>query len=73
MKRQSVHALFPLDRIDPHHRRLAGELDCRHDRIELGHIEIAVELFTRFRGLFATTPVRIRRKANYLSAPSKLF
>ena len=46
MKRQDVHALFPLNRIDTNHGRLAREFDRRNDRIEFGHIQIAFELFT---------------------------
>ena len=47
MKRQSVHALFPFNRIDANHRRLAGKLDGCDDRIDLGSVEIAIELLPR--------------------------
>jgi hypothetical protein len=48
MKRQGVHALFSLDGVNPNHRRLAGKLNCRDNRVELGHIETSIELFPRF-------------------------
>ncbi len=47
MERQSVHAFLPLDCVDANHWRLAGELNCRNNRVELGHIEIAFKLFAR--------------------------
>jgi len=48
MKRQSVHALFPLYRVNTNDGRLAGEFDSRDNGIELGRIEIALKLLTRF-------------------------
>jgi hypothetical protein len=47
MKRKGVDTLFPLNNVDPNHRRLAGELYGRDNRVELGQIEIAIELFAR--------------------------
>ena len=47
MKRQGVYALLSLDRVNPNHRRLAGKLDGRDDRVQLGHIEISFELLAR--------------------------
>jgi hypothetical protein len=47
MKRQGIDALFPLNGVNPNHRRLAGELDRGDDRVELGHVEITIELFAR--------------------------
>ena len=48
MKRQYLDTLLPFDRVDANHRGLAGKIDCCNDRIELGHIEIPLELFARF-------------------------
>ena len=48
MKRQSVHALFPLYRVNVNGGRLARELDGRDNGIELGGIEVALKLLTRF-------------------------
>jgi hypothetical protein len=47
MKAQGVHALHPLDCINTNHRRLAGEIDCCNNHIELGRIEIAFKLLAR--------------------------
>jgi hypothetical protein len=47
MKRQGVNALLPLHCVNTDHRRFAGELDRRDNRIELGHIKIAIELLAR--------------------------
>ena len=47
MKRQNVHAFRSLYRINANNRRLAGELDCRDDRVKLGDVEIALELLSR--------------------------
>ena len=47
IRRQAVHAFPPLHRVDANDGRLAGELDCRNDRIELGGVEIALELLAR--------------------------
>ena len=46
MKRQDLNALLPFNRVNANHRRLAGELNGCNDRIQLGHIEIALEFFT---------------------------
>jgi hypothetical protein len=47
MKRQGVDALLPLHCVNTDHRRFARELDRRDNRIELGHIKIAIELLAR--------------------------
>jgi hypothetical protein len=47
MKCQGAHTFFPLDCINTNHRRLAGELDCCNNRIELGRSEIGFKLLTR--------------------------
>jgi len=46
-KRQGVHAFLPLYRVHANDGRLAGEFDCRNDRIKLGGVEIALELLAR--------------------------
>ena len=47
MKRQSVHALFPLYRVNTNDGRLARELDSRDNGIELGGVEVALKLLAR--------------------------
>ena len=47
MERQSINALLPLNGVDPNYRCLAGEFDGCDNCVELGHIEIALELFAR--------------------------
>jgi hypothetical protein len=48
MKRQNVHAFPPLYRVDANNGCLAGEFDRRNNRIQLGYVEIALKLLTRF-------------------------
>jgi hypothetical protein len=48
VKRQCIHTLLPRDRVNANHWRLAGEFDRRDNRVELGSIEIVLELIARF-------------------------
>ena len=52
MKRQGIHAFLPLNGVDSNHGRLAGELDCRNNCIELVAIEIVLELLPRLPFLY---------------------
>ena len=47
MKRQCIHALLPIDRVNANHRCFARELDRPDNCIELYAIEIALELISR--------------------------
>jgi hypothetical protein len=47
MKRQSVHTLFPFNGVHTNHWCFDGKLDRRYNRVELGHIKIAIELLAR--------------------------
>jgi len=47
MKRQNINALLPLHCVNTNDGRLARELDCRNNRVQLGYIEISLELFSR--------------------------
>jgi hypothetical protein len=47
VKRQGLHALLPLNGVNPNHRSLAGKFDGCDNRIELGHVETSIELFSR--------------------------
>jgi hypothetical protein len=47
MERQGIHAFLPLDGINADHRRLAGKFDSCNDRVQLGRVEIALELLAR--------------------------
>jgi len=48
VKRQCIHTLLPLDGVNANHRCFAGEFDRPDNRIELGNIEITLELIARF-------------------------
>ena len=71
MKRQGVDTLLPLDCVNTHHRRFARELDCGDNRIELGHIEISLEMLTRlpfFDQQQSLTSVEIRIETSIQAA-----
>jgi hypothetical protein len=71
MKRQGVHTLFSLHRVNANHRSLAGKLDCRDDRAKLCHIEVTLELLSRlpfFDEQQGLAPVEIRVKTSVLAA-----
>ncbi len=46
MQRQNIHALLPLHCVNTNDGRLARELDCCNDCVQLGHIEIFLKLLS---------------------------
>lgn len=47
MKRQDVHALLSLYRVNANNGRLAGEFDCRNNGVKLGNVQVVLKLLPR--------------------------